>query len=30
MEEIFWADYFRTLGQAIQRLHEVIERTKVR
>lgn len=29
MEKIFWQDYFKTLGQAIQRLHEVIERTKI-
>lgn len=29
MEKIFWQDYFKTLGQAIQRLHEVIARTKV-
>ncbi|WP_051965322.1 HI0074 family nucleotidyltransferase substrate-binding subunit [Rickettsia tamurae] len=29
MEKILWQDYFKTLGQAIQRLHEVIERTKV-
>ncbi|KJV81345.1 nucleotidyltransferase substrate binding like family protein [Rickettsia hoogstraalii str. RCCE3] len=29
MEEIFWKDSFLALGQAIQRLHEVIERSKV-
>jgi len=29
MKEIFWKDSFLALGQAIQRLHEVIERTKV-
>ncbi|KJW02838.1 nucleotidyltransferase domain protein [Rickettsia endosymbiont of Ixodes pacificus] len=29
MEKILWQDYFKTLGQAIQRLHEFIERTKV-
>ncbi|AAY61180.1 nucleotidyltransferase substrate binding, HI0074 family protein [Rickettsia felis str. Pedreira] len=29
MEKIFWQDYFKTLGQAIQCLHEVIERTKI-
>lgn len=29
MEKIFWQDSFKTLGQAIQRLYEVIERTKV-
>ncbi|QQV74748.1 hypothetical protein H6P87_00288 [Rickettsia tillamookensis] len=29
MKEIFWKDSFLALGQAIQRLHEVIERTKI-
>ncbi|MGL4226248.1 MAG: nucleotidyltransferase domain-containing protein [Rickettsia sp.] len=29
MDKIFWQDYFKTLGQAIQRLHEVIESTKL-
>ncbi len=29
MEKIFWQDYFKTLGQAISRLHEVIERSAI-
>lgn len=29
MEKIFWQDYFQSLGQAINRLHDVIERSKV-
>lgn len=29
MEKIFWADYFQSLGQAVNRLRDVIERSKV-
>ncbi|MFY9589720.1 HI0074 family nucleotidyltransferase substrate-binding subunit [Rickettsia endosymbiont of Halotydeus destructor] len=29
MEKIFWQDYFQSLGQAINRLRDVIERSKI-
>lgn len=29
MKEIFWVDYFKTLGQAISRLRDIIDRSKI-